>query len=93
MPCLGGWLRLLLAAQAFKEGGAMLYNVLQDAVINNRGVVLYLVEGTEVELPEEEAAFVIALGYVAEPEAPIGRKGKRAEIETPEKRLAKAEER
>ena len=72
----------------------MLYNVLQDAVINNRGVVLYLVEGTEVELPEEEAAFVIALGYIEAPEPPPeGRKGKRAEIETPEKRLEKAEER
>lgn len=45
----------------------MTFNVLQTVAINNRNVVLYLEEGGEVELPEEEAAFLISLGYIEEP--------------------------
>lgn len=48
----------------------MEYNVLETVAINNRNVVLYLVEGETIELPEEEAAFVIALGYIEEPAPP-----------------------
>jgi hypothetical protein len=69
----------------------MLYNVLQDAVINNRGAILFLVTGEEIELPEEEAAFVIALGYVEAPaDPPVARKAK---IKNPEEGLEKREER
>ena len=60
----------------------MLYNVLQTVAINNRGVVLFLVEGEQIDLPEEEAAHVIPLGYIEEPVIP--RKGKAPAIETPE---------
>ena len=49
-----------------------LYTVLQTVAINNRNVVLYLVEGEEIELPEEEAAHIIPLGYIEEPAPPPG---------------------
>jgi len=72
----------------------MLYNVLQDAVINNRGAILHLVTGEEIDLPEEEAAFVIALGYIEAPEPPPeGRKGKTQKPETPESKLPDVEKR
>lgn len=72
----------------------MLYTVLQDAVINNRNAILYLTAGEEIELPEEEAAFVIALGYIEEPAPPPeGRKGKVQKPETPEDKLEKRETR
>lgn len=70
----------------------MLYNILQTVAINNRGVVLYLVEGEQIELPEEEAAFVIPLGYIEEP-APEGRKGKKQTHETPESKIEAPETR
>lgn len=71
-----------------------LYTVLQDAVINNRNAILYLTAGEEIELPEEEAAFVIALGYVEAPEPPPeGRKGAKQKLSTPEEHLEKRETR
>ena len=48
----------------------MLYNVLETVAINNRNVVIFLEEGGEVELPEEEGVFLVALGYIEEPAAP-----------------------
>ena len=72
----------------------MLYNVLETVALNNRGVVLYLVEGEQIELPEEEAAFVIALGYIEEPAPPPeGRKGKVQKPSTPEEGMEKPETR
>jgi hypothetical protein len=60
--------------------------------INNRGVQLFLLEGAEIELPPEEAAFLIALGYLEEP-APEGRKGKVQKPSTPEDGIEKPETR
>jgi len=48
----------------------MEYVAAATVAINNRNVVLYLVEGVAVDLPEEEAAFLIAMGYLAAPEPP-----------------------
>jgi hypothetical protein len=73
-----------------------LYTVLQTVAINNRNVVLYLVEGEEIELPEEEAAHIIPLGYIAAPEPPDppeGRKGAKQKLSTPEEHLEKRETR
>ena len=70
----------------------MLYNILQTVAVNNRNVVLYLVEGEQIDLPEEEAAFVLALGYVEEP-AELPRRGKLAKPETPESKLEEPETR
>jgi hypothetical protein len=77
-----------------KEEIMPLYTALQTVAINNRNVVLYLVEGEEIELPEEEAAHIIPLGYIAAPEPPPeGRKGKVQKPETPEDKLEKRETR
>ena len=70
-----------------------LYTVLQTVAINNRNVVLYLVEGEEIELPEEEAAHIIPLGYIEAPAPPEARKGKVQKPETPEDKLEKRETR
>ena len=70
------------------------YVAAQTVAINNRNQVMYLVEGESVDLTEGEAQVLISLGYITAPEIPPeGRKGKRAEIDTPEKHLGKREER
>jgi len=73
----------------------MEYVAAATVAINNRNVVLYLVEGVAVDLPEEEAAFLIAMGYLAAPEPPPieGRKGSKPKPETAEEKLEEAETR
>ena len=58
----------------------MLYNVLQTVAINNRNVVLYLVEGEQIDLPEEEAAHIIPLGYIEEPAPEVPEEGGRVNV-------------
>ena len=60
--------------------------------INNRGEQRLLVEGSLVKFLPGEAALLIALGYLAEPEPPT-RKGKVATPETPEEKVEETETR
>jgi hypothetical protein len=85
------------AARATAEPleGTAPYTATQTVAINNRGVVMYLEEGQPVDLFQNEADVLIGMGYVAAPEPPPieGRKGAKAQPETPESKTPKAETR
>ena len=68
------------------------YLCLETLWINNRGEQRLLTNGAEVLFLPDEAAYLIALGYLEAP-APEGRKGKRQKHSTPEQGLEEIEER